>query len=387
MAAELDVRALPGTREVIAYRDGGLFPVLAGAPNGSVVAVLRGGAGHVGRSGRIEVIRSHDGGATWTPPSVVADSERDDRNPALGVSTVGTVVLAYHRQGSYDEAGNYRPMPRGLGGPRPIKVMVTRSLDHGLTWKHPTPLSNATLRAGSAYGKIVTLASGELLLPIYDEPRPAILGSKLDQVRSDGGCSYLVRSKDDGRTWDEPTLIGVNLNDTALLALPDGDLLAAARGDDDEQALWILRSADEGRTWSEAVQLTGSRQHPADLIQLSNGDVLLTYGNRNPPYRIEGRLSRDGGRSWFDRLLVFSGHLYGYDLDEPRPTDLGYPSNAITLTPEGRRGVTMYYYNPSLNLPVNWQQRDAEPRYLARDYVAVAVTWREDELIELGGQR
>jgi hypothetical protein len=382
---EIDLRTLPGTRETIAYQEGGLFPVLALAPDGGVVAVLRGGAGHLGREGRIEVIRSRDGGLTWTPPSVVADSDRDDRNPALGVSAAGTLVLAYHRQGSYDEDGNYRPLPRGAGFARPVEIVVTHSADGGLTWEQPTPLTLEVLRPGSPYGKIARLADGTLLLPIYDEPRPAILGPKLSQARPDGCCSYLVRSRDDGRTWDEPTLIGVNLNETGLLALPDGDLLAVARGDDAEQALWVLRSADAGRTWSEPVQLTGSRQHPADLVQLGNGDVLLTYGNRTPPYRIEGRVSRDGGRSWLDRLLAFSGHLYGYDLDGPRPTDLGYPSNAIVPMPDGRVGVTMYYYNPSLNQPASGQ-RAGEPRYLARDYRAVAVTWREDELIAaLGG--
>ncbi|MCW5852957.1 MAG: exo-alpha-sialidase, partial [Anaerolineae bacterium] len=102
----LDVRALPSSREVIVYKDGGLFPVLANTGN-VVIAVLRGGAGHLGLDGRVEVVRSLDGGRTWTPPAVVADSERDDRNPALGVSAGGVLVLSYHRQGNYDAAGNY----------------------------------------------------------------------------------------------------------------------------------------------------------------------------------------------------------------------------------------------------------------------------------------
>nr|HRJ45240.1 sialidase family protein [Caldilineaceae bacterium] len=76
----LDVRGLPGTSEVIAYQDGGLFPVLALAGD-AVVAVLRGGAGHLGLDGRIEVVRSLDAGHTWSPPAVVADSDFDDRNP------------------------------------------------------------------------------------------------------------------------------------------------------------------------------------------------------------------------------------------------------------------------------------------------------------------
>src|SRR5262245_51236589 len=105
----LDVRRLAGTRETQVYRGGGLFPVLTVAPDGAVVAVLRGGAGHLGLGGRIEVVRSLDQGATWSPPAVVADSDRDDRNPAFGTSAAGTIVLAYHRQGSYDEEGLWAP--------------------------------------------------------------------------------------------------------------------------------------------------------------------------------------------------------------------------------------------------------------------------------------
>src|SRR4051794_2923272 len=103
----LDVRALPGTREMIAYKAGGLFPVLTLAPKGVILAVLRGGAGHLGLDGRIEILRSLDAGLSWSPPNVIADSERDDRNPALGHSNQGMLVLAYHCQGNYDADGNY----------------------------------------------------------------------------------------------------------------------------------------------------------------------------------------------------------------------------------------------------------------------------------------
>lgn len=53
----LDIRALPGTQEVIAYKDGGLFPVVTKTNAGGMVAVLRGGARHLGLAGRIEIMR------------------------------------------------------------------------------------------------------------------------------------------------------------------------------------------------------------------------------------------------------------------------------------------------------------------------------------------
>ncbi len=374
----LDVRALPGTSEVIAYKDGGLFPVLAAIGN-TVVAVLRGGAGHLGLDGRVEVVRSLDAGHTWTPPAVVADSDFDDRNPAFGVTGDGTLVLAYHRQGNYDEAGNW--LRRAASEARRVEIMVTRSHDSGLNWETPYPLGVDLLASGSPYGKIVALQDGTLLMPIYAGPVAALLGSHASAVTGDGDCSYLVRSHDDGATWGEPSLIGVNKNETALIALPAGDVMAVMRGIPPGQALHSTRSSDGGRTWSPPVLVTDSRQHPADLVQLANGDILLTYGNRTAPYRIEGKISRDGGHTWLAPLLTFSGPLYGYHLPPERPTDLGYPSSVVRRKDGGGQGVTVYYYNPSVRKPWQHQDRHAETRYLARDYYAIVVTWDEQELI------
>ncbi|HRJ42755.1 MAG TPA: sialidase family protein, partial [Caldilineaceae bacterium] len=291
----------------------------------------------------------------------------------------GALILSYHRQGNYDEAGNWRR--REAMEQSRVEIRVTRSHDRGLTWETPYPLGVDLLAAGSPFGKIVTLADGTLLMPIYGRPVAPLLGNRADEVIGDGDCSYLVRSHDDGATWGEPSLIGVNKNETALTVLPDGGVLALMRSTPPDQALYSSRSDDGGRTWSPPVQVTGARQHPADLVQLANGDILMTYGNRTPPYRIEGKVSRDGGRSWLTPLLTFSAPLYGYDLPSERPTDLGYPSSVVQRGAGPGQGVTIYYYNPSVRKPWQHENRSAESRYLARDYYAVAVTWREDELI------
>ena len=367
----VDIRTLPGTRETTAYQDGGLFPILALAPNGDVVAALRGGAGHLGREGRMEVVRSSDSGLTWTPPHLLADSDDDDRDAAFGVSSQGTLILLYHREHNYDADGNYQDGGR-TSERTPVALMTTRSFDNGLTWEEPYPLSIDAVPTGSPYGKIVSLADGTLLARIYNNVARAD-----EQSEQKFDTSYLVRSEDDGRTWGGVSQIAPHMNETALIVLPDGDLLAVLR-DDTAQGLHSARSQDGGLTWSPTTQITQARQHPADLVHLSNGDILLTYGNRTPPYRIEGRISRDGGHSWLDCLLTFSGHLYGYTTEESRRTDLGYPSSVVL---GGGQGITMYYYNPSMRLAVDARQRAGNPLYRHKDYCAVAVTWQEDELI------
>lgn len=378
----LDIRALPGTRETLAYQNGGLFPVMDLTAEGVAVAAVRGGAGHLGREGRMEAIRSTDGGLTWSQPYLIADSDDDDRNAAFGVSKEGTLVLLYHRQHNYDAEGNYQGGTRSASG-IPISIMATRSIDGGLSWEEPSALSIDSLPTGSPFGKIVSLADGTLVAPVYNFHA---WGGAQSKERIDN--AYVVRSQDDGRTWGDVSLIASNKNETALIALPKGDLLAVLRGSDSPQGLHSARSADGGRTWSAPVQVTQPRQHPADLIRLSNGNILFVYGNRNPPYRIEGLISRDGGHTWLDLLLTFSGHLYGYTSEETRATDLGYPSSVVGT--DGR-GITMYYYNPDMRTRRDSRQRAGNPLYGHTNYCAVAVSWQEDELIAavdsaIGGQ-
>jgi len=378
----LDVRALHGTREVIAYKDGGLFPVLALANDGTIVAVLRGGAGHLGIEGRLDVVRSRDDGMTWTAPNVVVDSEVDDRNPAFGVSHQGTLILAYARCTNYDSDQNWVREDRVVGEDFAWEMMVTRSFDAGLTWEKPVPLGADLPGAVSPFGKIVPLEDHTLLLPIYcyaNEALRTLVGRSVDLGPTGNSCVFVLRSRDDGGTWGDASLLAPGMNETALAVTGASKVLAVMR-DDGAAALHATRSRDGGYTWSPPEPITADREHPADLVLLHDGSVMLVYGNRNPPYRIEGLVSRDGGSSWVDCMLTFSGHLYGYAGDASRRTDLGYPSSVVRRGPGGGRGVTMYYYNPSLREPRGQDQAHRGSIYRPADYYAIAVSWDEIEL-------
>jgi len=376
----VDVRSLYRTREVVAYRHGGLFPVLTVAPDESIVAVLRGGAGHLGIDGRIDIIRSRDVGQTWTYPNIVADTEKDDRNPGFGTSAAGTLVLSYARASSYNEDGSYFPC-KPEDANKYWNAVVTRSHDSGLTWEDPYPQTYAPLRSCSPFGKMVNLPDGTLLMPLYGITLPDLVGNRMSQMIPGDSCAYLLRSHDDGLTWGEPSIIAINGGEPAVTLLPNGELLALVRRERMGKTLWSTYSADGGLTWTEPEQVTGDMRHPADLIVLSDDSVLLTYGNRNsPPTRVEGLISRDGGHSWLDCLLVFSGNLRGYNSDFPRRVDLGYPSTVMSTGIGPRTGVTMYYYNPSIAPTDNLRQTSTS--YSAQNYCAIAVVWDEADLIE-----
>jgi len=302
----LDVRSLDGSTEVYAARERGYFPVVLRTGPREAVAAIRGGAGHIGIRGRLEIIRTADSGRTWSQPVVAAQSEWDDRNPSLGMALDGTMVLAYHHQGNYDEKGDLRAGDK-------VDTLIRTSKDLGRTWSEAFPLSFTPLRGRSPYGRMLNLGK-DLLMPIYGAPPGRPLTER--------SASYILRSRD-GRTWGDVSLVAREMNETSLICLPDGELLALMRSEKHHpDSLYSARSPDGGRTWSDPVRVTADSEHPGDVILLSNGWLLLAFGHRHPPFGVQGLVSTDWGRTWAeDFRLIFT--------DDRPGSDCGYPSLAV----------------------------------------------------------
>ncbi len=353
----VNVRLLSGASEHTVVSGQGYFPVIAATETDDLLVVLRGGAAHIGLGGRLDAVRSTDGGVTWSEPTKIADSERDDRNPALGFNADGVAILGYHWQGSYDEEGKWAP------GKGPTDTRVVRSADGGVTWSEDLKLNWLPLNGTSPFGKIRRNSEGTLYMHVYGGSHP--LGTRGDTPKvGPATCpTYLLRSNDGGDTWTDPLTVAVGLNEADLLIINDNDWLFAARSEErDEQAIYTLRSIDRGQTWSEPVRVTEGKEHPPDLTLLSNGAVLLTYGRRNPTFGVEGKISLDRGRTWSDTKIILASDLPG--------TDIGYPS---TVRLSNGYLVTVYYRAGTVETP--------NDSYAAQDVSCIAVRYPEAELL------
>ena len=295
----------------------GYFPVALRLADGRIAVVLRGGAPHLGIKGRLDMVFSADGGKTWSKPIVVADSPADDRNPALGQARDGTLVVAYWRTARYDDRGQYSP-----NLDKPINTWLTRSSDGGKTWSESAEIDVSDIGWGSPYGKMLTLADGSMLMSIYGGP----VGGGA------GDCSYLYRSTDNGKTFRRFAQIAKGFNETSVVRLKSGALLAALRSEKREQDTWLSKSADEGKTWSTPEKLTPPTVHPADLVLLEDGQVFMAVGFRAGPFGVRGLIGDETGRFDWEKRIVL--------VDDATNGDCGYPSSVLL---RDGRVLTVYY--------------------------------------------
>lgn len=323
---ETDVPRLESAERIVALSGGGYFPVLIRLHDGTLGAVVRGGAPHIGIKGRLDWIYSKDYGKTWSVPSIIVDSEFDDRNPAAGQMPDGTIVVAYAEASTYNSEGNF---DTSVGA---YTMYYVTSGDNGKTWSKKLLLPPGPIKNGSPYGKIIILPDGTAIMPVYGGYDTQYKGPVEIPVGTKD-ISGILRSADNGKTWGDFSIVSAaDHNETALAYMPDGRLIAMMRTDKDG-SLEQSESADGGYNWSKPVPVTSPNQHPADLCLLQNGDLLLVYGNRIKPYGVGGMLSYDSGRNWNrdGRFMIAWTSLN---------TDCGYPS--VVQTDDGTV-VTMYY--------------------------------------------
>ena len=328
---------------------GGYFPVLI-RHGADLLVFYRAGAGHYGRQGRVDVRASRDGLA-WSAPAAAAAGGTDLRNPCAGALPGRGLLLCVI---SYDfyHGENHTATP----GHGETRVKYFRSAD-GRAWR-PDATLDADLPAGSPFGRFLEY-QGRLVMPYYS-------------IADEHPEALCLMSGSGGRAWEQRNVIASGFVEPAI-ADAGGVLVAALRGwprSVGDAETYIARSAD-GRAWSEPVRVTRGTGHPADLLLLSNGLLLLTWAERAVRrQRILARLSPDRGLTWSEPAQVSDTFAH---------CDFGYPS---TAEPAPGVLVTAYYRQPDLD--PSFTLADPE-RYSPAGTLGCTLVWRLDELMAKSG--
>lgn len=303
------------------------WPTVARRRNGELMVVYSGGRrAHVCPFGRVEVMRSQDGGGTWSYPEVLMDSPIDDRDAGVCETSSGALLVTTFTSLAYEASSSWRPQwaaaqRRSTAEQRKslLGQWMLRSADGGMTWSAPYRVG-----VNSPHGP-VALKSGQLLYA----------GKTLWDASQEAAVEESV---DDGLTWRRLATVPVRAGDSTVhyhelhaVEAASGRLILQIRNHNEAHRGETLQceSDDGGKTWSVPHPI-GVWGLPPHLLRLSDGRLVMTYGYRRAPRGNLARLSSDHGTTW-GPPVVLSADGTG---------DLGYPS---TVELADGRLLTVWY--------------------------------------------
>jgi hypothetical protein len=284
------------------------WPNLTRLPNGEVICVYFNAPSHGLEEGDLVCAMSDDGGLNWKPRGVVAPHPEGGNRMHLAVGLAANGDLLAFSSGFFVEDEEFT----GFAG-----QWLSRSTDGGRTWEVDEKPSIPEPCVGAIpFGRVIQLSDGRLAYTCYRS-----------QGSGNPSETWIGFSEDDGKTWPSFSTFGEDdSNEPTILEVETARLLAAVRTHVDHHVK-LCESKDGGKTWNDLGPLTLPMQHPADLIRIGDGLLLMTYGIRNRGLMAIGaRLSKDDGKTWRPPWVI---HQFG---DES--TDCGYPST-VMLDDEG----------------------------------------------------
>ena len=349
---------IPGAVHRVVYQRDGVyacFPSLSVAPDGTLSTGFgtRTRRSHIDPSGGGKRLVSTDGGITWKP----ATERFIDRQ---FLNKKGERVRGYPRGWVYVDAEKRDELlKRGktVRDVRPGKIaylggaLSAKWDEKDKKWKTaeldvPEYLSGlmcyhyAASAVNTKDGVRLVAAYGRRIDP--DQPGPVDPESPTEVV--------LIRSDDDGETWEVRPMWEAGLpdpklgfNETALEEAADGTIIAMMRTAP-EGNLYQADSRDGGKTWSPPRK-TPIHGFPADLLKLRDGRLLCVYGYRFGAMGSRACLSNDNGKTW-----DISNEFILRSDGAASPGDLGYPSSDWR---HSRRLVSCKTSSASLGLPVS----------------------------------
>jgi hypothetical protein len=242
-----DEEVLHSVTDLLVAPDGALIvPFLSHFWNGPRAA---GSGTLVGRGGklvgRFSVLRSEDGGHSFSDPYEVAEvAGFGHARPELMNKGLGGGRLAVDRSGGRYHGRLYLTWPQAVGDT--LQIFVAASADGGRTWQEPVRVNDGGPRSAHGNPAIAVNRDGVVAVTWNDRrDDPTDRCFRLYAAAStDGGASF----GPDLRVGDVPTCPAgrwANGGDTqGLVGLADGDFVAAwINGVDDRLQVWWARLA------------------------------------------------------------------------------------------------------------------------------------------------
>lgn len=201
---------------------------------------------------------------------------------------------------------------------------ISRSTDNGNTWSEPVPIANGKQLSGTSNcARITAVGSADVLAIMVTSDRRKYPGEGLANPVNMGFVPtdvLLIRSSDNGRSWNKPEKIDPPLTGPSfeacspIVILNDGRWIwptSTWRGWDgyapNGMQMVAFESRDNGRTWPSYLKvMNGSADNiiywEGKIVEMSGGQLVSlawVFDEKNGkdlPNHFS--VSMDGGRSW-----------------------------------------------------------------------------------------
>ena len=290
------------------------WPNLTKLKNGQILCTYFNAPSHGLMQGDLICSISDRNGLNWRKRGVVAKHPKGGNRMHLAVGMANNGDRLCFSSGFYLNDGKFT----GFSG-----HWLSRSKDRGRTWQiDRTPRVPKIIQTAIPFGRIISMGAERLAYTCYRS-----------KGRGNPSITWLVSSEDDGKSWNKINKFGSNdSNEATLCNISKNRVLAAVRTHNDHHVK-LCETSSSGK-WKEKGPLTLPMQHPADLTELSDNCLLLTYGIRNRGLMgIGARLSIDAGKTWRPPWVI---HQFGNGAK-----DIGYPST-VALDNKGSL-LTAFY--------------------------------------------
>jgi len=257
----------------------GYFPGLAKLPSGDLLATLMIAEAFEAADGATHLARSKDNGRTWTLEGKLCDRQEaepptsDCMKPTV-LADGSLIAMGYRFERKDPEQSISIP---DTGGILPGDDIVAFSANEGRTWSIPVTITRSRPELYELSGPAVALRSGDIVAvgALYRMP---------DGSNPSGQIGVMLRSRDNGQTWDDSTVFFQSASgslspfEPRLCEMQDGRLVALVwaydQAADQHHANHVVVSHDNGATWSAPAN-TGVMGQASNLTWLG-GDRLLT---------------------------------------------------------------------------------------------------------------
>ena len=293
------------------------IPALTQAADGALVAIAdkRGDAlGDLPNIISIVSKRSTDGGKTWSDMSIVAQG---DTVAKCGYGDA--VVIADEKRGNLvavysGNNGLWQSNEESL-----IRTYTSISTDNGKTWGAVTDITDQVYGGvygeGTRYGLFTGSGSGvQLKYGKYAGRIMLVVAARNDATWGGTMSNYAIYSDDGGITWHASKNPGCTDGDESkVVELSNGDVLMSIRNRHKGDRLFSI-STDGGETWSEP-KYNATLPAPAcngDIVAYThNGKNLLLHSlpaSRTTRENVTVYVSEDNGETWTAKRCIYKGY-------------------------------------------------------------------------------